>query len=83
MDLRPYIRGTLWTGALLIVALAISGSLSLILGSAGDHGGSDGARGVALVAIIGLILDVLTLLVLLALTALSHHPDDRHGSSNV
>jgi hypothetical protein len=70
MDLRPYIRGTLWAGGLLLIALAVSGSLWLILGSAGDHAGSEGAKGVALVAIVGLVLDVLSLNVLLALAEL-------------
>jgi hypothetical protein len=44
MDLRPYIRGTLWTGGLLAIGLAVSGALWLILGAAGDLGGSQGAK---------------------------------------
>jgi len=82
MDLRPYIRGTLWAGGLLIIALATSGALWLILGTLGDQGGSQGAKGVALVAIAGLVLDVVVLVVLLALTELSRHSDDRQGSSD-
>jgi hypothetical protein len=85
MDLRAYIRGTLWALGLLVIALVVSGALWLILGSLGDHGGSEGAKGVALVAIVGLVLDVLSLIVLLALTELSRattHPDDRQGSSD-
>jgi hypothetical protein len=85
MNLRPYIRGTLWAGGLLLIALLVSGSLWLILGSLGDQGGSQGAKGVALVAIVGLVLDVLGLIVLLALTELGRtktHPDDRQGSSD-
>jgi hypothetical protein len=96
MDLRPYIRGTLWAGGLLVIALAVSGALWLILGAVGDQGGSQGAKGVALVVIVGLVLDVLTLNVLLALAELTrpgagpHRPDppattpqpaDPHGSS--
>jgi hypothetical protein len=96
MDPRPYIRGTLWTGGLLLIALAVAGALWLILGAVGDQGGSQGAKGVALVAIVGLVLDVLTLNVLLALAELTrpgagpHRPDppattpqptDPHGSS--
>jgi hypothetical protein len=71
MDLRPHIRGTLWAGGLLLLALAVSGVLWLILGLAGDQWGSQGAKGVALVAIVGLVLDVLTLIVLLALAELT------------
>jgi hypothetical protein len=85
MDLRPYIRGTLWAGGLLVIALFVSGGLWMILGSVGDHGGSEGAKGVALVAIVGLVLDVLGLIVLLALAELGRtktHPDDRQGSSD-
>jgi hypothetical protein len=85
MNSRAYIRGTLWAGGLLVIALVVSGALWLILGSLGDHGGSEGAKGVALVAIVGLVLDVLSLIVLLALTELSRattHPDDRQGSSD-
>jgi hypothetical protein len=95
MDLRPYIRGTLWAGGLLAIALAVSAALWPILRALGDQGGSQGAKGVALVAIVGLVLDVLTLNVLLALAeltrpAVGHHPDppartaqpaDPHGSS--
>jgi len=85
MDLRAYIRGTLWAGGLLLVALVASGSLWLILREVGDQGGSQGAKGVALVAIVGLVLDVLTLVVLLALAELtrprpSPQPDDSQGS---
>ncbi|HET6324217.1 MAG TPA: hypothetical protein VFG04_05915 [Planctomycetaceae bacterium] len=83
MNSQTYIRGTLWAGGLLVIALAVSGALWLILASLGDHGGSEGAKGVALVAIVGLVLDVLTLIVLLALTELSRattHPDDRQSS---
>jgi len=96
MNLRPYIRGTLWTGGGLLLALAIAGSLWLILGFAGDASGSQAAKGVALVATVGFVLDVLTLVVLLALTELTRptppsiHPrrpesaqTDIHGSSNV
>jgi hypothetical protein len=71
MDHRPYIRGTLWAGGLLVIALVVAGALWLILGVAGDQGGSQGAKGVALVAIVGLVLDVLVLLVLLALAELT------------
>jgi hypothetical protein len=71
MDLRPYIRGTLWAGGLLVISLAVAGCLWVILGAAGDQGGSQGAKGVAFVAIVGLVLDVLTLIVLLALTELT------------
>lgn len=95
MDLRPYIRGTLWAGGLLLIALAVSGALWLILGAAGDQNGSQGAKGVALVALVGLVLNVLTLVVLLALAELTRtsaghdqgppatrtHPADPHGSS--
>jgi len=95
MDLRPYIRGTLWAGGLLLIALAVSGALWLILSAAGDPSGGQGAKGVALVAIVGLVLDVLTLIVLLALAELTRtnaghdrgppatrtHPADPHGSS--
>jgi hypothetical protein len=70
MDHRPYIRGTLWAGGLLVIALVVAGALWLILGLAGDQGGSQGAKGVALVAIVGLVLDVLVLVVLLALAEL-------------
>jgi len=95
MDLRPYIRGTLWTGGLLLIGLAIAGSLSVILGLAGDATGSQAAKGVALVALVGIVLDVLTLVVLLALTELARptsppdgrRPESAHsdvqGSSNV
>jgi hypothetical protein len=96
MDLRPYIRGTLWAGGLLLIALAVSGVLWLILGAAGDQNGSQGAKGVALVAVVGLVLDVLTLNLLLALAELTRtsagheqgppattpHPADPHGSSD-
>lgn len=71
MDLRPYIRGTLWTGGGLLIALTIAGSLWLILGFAGDAAGSQAAKGVALVAIVGFVLDVLVLVVLLALVELT------------
>jgi uncharacterized membrane protein len=95
MDLRPYIRGTLWAGGLLLIALAVSGALWVILGAAGDQSGSQGAKGVALVAVVGLVLDVLTLIVLLALAELTRtsagyhqtppattsHPAEPHGSS--
>jgi hypothetical protein len=95
MDLRRYIRGTLWAGGLLLIALAVSGALWLILGAAGDQNGSQGAKGVALVGVVGLVLDVLTLIVLLALAELTRtsaghdqappatrtHPADSHGSS--
>jgi hypothetical protein len=95
MDLRPYIRGTLWAGGLLLIALAVSGALWLILGAAGDQNGSQGAKGVALVALVGLVLNVLTLVVLLALAELTRtnavhdphpvpktgYPADPHGSS--
>ena len=74
MDLRPYIRGTLWTGGLLAIGLTVSGALWLIFGAAGDLGGSQGAKGVAFVALVGLALDVLTLNVLLALAELTR-PD--------
>jgi len=97
MDLRPYIRGTLWAGGLLVLALAVSGALWLILGFAGDQGGSQAAKGVALLAIVGLVLDVLTLNVLLAVAELTRssanprqadapsnadQPADFHGSSD-
>jgi hypothetical protein len=80
MDLRPYIRGTLWAGGLLLIALLVSGALWLILGSVGDQGGSEGAKGVALVAIVGLVIDVLALNVLLALAELRRPepPRDSH-----
>jgi hypothetical protein len=81
MDLRLYIRGTLCAGGLLLIALAVSGSLWLILGSAGDHGGSEGAKGVALVAIVGLVLDVLSLNVLLALAELRRAETPRDANS--
>jgi len=95
MDLRPYIRGTLWAGGLLLIAMAVSGSLWVILAAAADQNGSQGAKGVALVAVVGLVLDVLTLIVLLALAELTRtsaghnqgspatttHPADPHGSS--
>ncbi len=71
MDLRPYIRGTLWAGGLLLIALVVSGVLRLILDAVGDQPGSQGTKGVALVAIVGLVLDVLTLNVLLALCELT------------
>jgi hypothetical protein len=71
MDLRPYIRGTLWAGGLLVIGLVIAGSLWLILGFAGDAAGSQAAKGVALVALVGFVLDVLTLNVLLALAELT------------
>jgi hypothetical protein len=97
MDLRPYIRGTLWAGGLLLVALVVAGALWLVLGFAGDQSGSQGAKGVTLVAIVGLVLDVLTLTVLLALAELKRsspgsdrqnapaqppYPADFHGSSD-
>ncbi len=96
MDLRPYIRGTLWAGGLLLIALAVSAALWLILGTAGDVGGSQGAKGVMLVALVGLVLDVLALNVFLAIaeltrssgyvptqesTAKPDQPDGGHGSS--
>ena len=71
MDLRPYIRGTLWAGGLLLIGLVIAGSLWLILGFAGDATGSQAAKGVALIAIVGFVLDVLTLIVLLAMAELT------------
>jgi hypothetical protein len=71
MDLRPYIRGTLWAGGLLLIALTIAGSLWLILGFAGDAAGSQAAKGVALVTLVGFVLDVLTLIVLLAVAELT------------
>lgn len=70
MDLRPYIRGTLWAGGLLLIGLVIALSLWLILGFAGDAAGSQAAKGVALVALVGFVLDMLTLIVLLALAEL-------------
>jgi hypothetical protein len=74
MDLRLYIRGTLWAGGLLILSLAVAGALWLILATIGDEPGSQGAKGVAVVAIVGLIIDVLALNVLLALTELTRPP---------
>ncbi len=71
MDLRPYIRGTLWAGGLLLIGLAIAGSLWLVLGVAGDATGSQASKGVALVALVAFVLDVLTLIVLLALAELT------------
>jgi hypothetical protein len=71
LDLRPYIRRTLWAGGLLTLGLAVSGALWLILGAAGDVSGSQGAKGVAFVALVGLTLDVLSLVVLLALAELT------------
>ncbi len=85
LDLRPYIRGALWAGGLLMIGLVVSGSLWLILTSMSDHAGSEGAKGVALVSIVGLVLDVLCLVVLLALTELGraiHHTEERQGSSD-
>jgi hypothetical protein len=74
MDLRTYIRGTLWAGGLLLLALAVAGALWLILATIGDEPGSQGAKGVAVVATVGLIIDVLVLNVLLALTELTRSP---------
>ena len=74
MDLRSYIRGTLWAGGLLLLALAVAGALWLILATIGDEPGSQGAKGVAVVAIVGLIIDVLALNVILALTELTRPP---------
>jgi hypothetical protein len=45
MDLRPYIRGTLWAGGLLVIALVVSGVLGLILDAVGDQPGSQGTKG--------------------------------------
>ncbi len=71
MNLRPYLRGSLWAGGLLIVVLLVSGILWLALAAAGDQTGSQGARGVALVAIVCLVLDLVTVIVLLALAEIT------------
>jgi hypothetical protein len=76
LDLRPYIRRTLWAGGLLALGLAVSAALWLILGAAGDVSGSQGAKGVAFVALVGLTLDVLSLIVLLALAELTRPAAD-------
>jgi hypothetical protein len=81
MDLRTYIRGTLWVGGLLLIALAVAGFLWAILRVAGDQGGSQGAKGIALVAIVGLILDVLALNVLLAVAELTRPSAPRYDST--
>jgi hypothetical protein len=71
MNLRLYLRGSLWAGALLIVVLLVSGVLWLALAAAGDQTGSQGAKGVALVAIVCLVLDFATVIVLLALAEIT------------
>jgi len=71
MNLRPYLRGSLWAGGLLIVVLLVSGVLWLTLAVAGDQTGSQGAKGVALVAIVCLVLDLVTVVVLLALAEIA------------
>jgi hypothetical protein len=76
MHLRPYLRGCLWAGGLLIVVFLIAGTLWLALSRAGDQAGSQGAKGVALVAIVCLVLDLAALVVLLALAEITR-PDGR------
>lgn len=71
MNVRLYIRGALWTGAFLLVALLVSASLWLVLAAAGDQAGSQGAKGVAFVAVICAVLDLVALVVLLALAELA------------
>jgi hypothetical protein len=74
MKLQPYLRGSLWAGAFLIVILLVAGALWLALAAAGDAAGSQGAKGVTLVALVCLALDHLVLVVLLALAELTRPP---------
>jgi hypothetical protein len=67
MHVRSLLRGALWTGGLLLAALAVSGTLWLILLAVGDYPGSQGAKGVALFAIVCLVLVLVGIVVLLAL----------------
>ena len=67
MNVRPMLRGALWTAVLLFVILLITCAVWLALAEAGDHAGSQGAKGIALVASVCLSLDVMAIVVLLAL----------------
>jgi hypothetical protein len=83
MNVRLYLRGSLWAGGLLIVVLLVSGVLWLALTAAGDQAGSQGAKGVALVAIVCLVLDLVTVIVLLALAEITRSdrpPIDRQDA---
>ena len=71
MNLRPYLRGSLWAGGLLLVVLLVCGVLWLALAAAGDQAGGQGVKGVALVAIVCLVLVLMTLVVLLALSEIT------------
>ena len=71
MKLRAYIAGSLWTGALLLVVLAVSFSLWGLLAAQKDHDMAQVMQGVALVALVCWVLNFVTLVVLLALAQLS------------
>jgi hypothetical protein len=71
MNVRPYLRGSLWAGALLLVILLVAGLLWLALAVLGDQPGSQGAKGVTLVATFCLVLDLIGMVVLLAVAELS------------
>ena len=81
MNLRPYIRGALWAGGLLMAVLFVAGILWLVLLTVGDEAGSQGAKGVTLVAAGCLVLDVLVLIVLLAVTEITRAERDRADQS--
>jgi hypothetical protein len=72
--LRTYLRGALWTAALLFVVLLSAGALWLVLARAGDAAGSQGAKGVALVSVLCLLLDFAALVVLLAIAEITRPP---------
>lgn len=74
MDLRRYLRGALWTAALLVVVLLVAGILWVMLATAGDQSGSQAAKGIALVASVCLLLDFATLTVFLALAEITRPP---------
>lgn len=71
MNVRPYLRGSLWAGALLLVVLLVAALLWFSLAALGDQPGSQGAKGVTLVAAVCLVLDLIGMVVLLAVAELS------------
>ncbi len=74
MKLRVWIASALWSGGASLGITIVSGMLSLVLISLGDHAGSEAVRGVTLVSLAVFALSLVVLVVILALNEL-HRSD--------
>lgn len=83
MNIRRYIAGSLWAGAIVTLVLLVAAALWGLLTAAGDHAGGQGAKGVTLVALTFWVLNFIALVVLVALAQIGvggeHDEELREG----